>query len=241
MGNVCLIPARSGSKRIPKKNIKLLNGKPLIAYAISAALKSKLVDRVIVSTDSEEIAEIAKHYKAEVPFIRPAELAQDDTPTLPVLQHAVTYLEKNEKYKADLIIVLQPTAPLALAEDIDDAITKITQMKTNSCVSTCEISERPEWMYVFNNDELKPFLDKIPQEKRFRRSQTLSKIFRLNGAVCVVRGNTLMKHNKIIDENSLSAIIMPQERSVDIDKLIDFKLAEFLLKEFYGKNNQNRK
>ena len=155
---IAIIPARGGSKGVPRKNIKLLNGKPLISYSIRAALKSKFIDRVIVSTDDKEIAEIAKRYKAEVPYLRPAELAQDTSPTLPVLQHAVKYLEEKENYKTDLIVLLQPTTPLILASDIDSAIKQLIKTKTNSCVSICEISERPEWMYIFKGNKIKQFL-----------------------------------------------------------------------------------
>jgi CMP-N,N'-diacetyllegionaminic acid synthase len=237
---VACIPARGGCKKNPRKNKRLLNGKPLIAHIIKAALGSKMIDRVLVSTDDPKIAKIAKKYGAEVPFLRPAELAQDTTPTFPVLQHAVTYLKEKEGYQADLLVVLQPTSPLTFPEDIDSAITKLINTKTNACVSVCEIGERPEWMYVLKDERPKPFLNKIPYQKRFQRSQILPKIFRLNGAISVVKVNNLMKKDKVIDESSLSAIIMPREHSVDIDELIDFKIAELLLKGSHEKNNQNK-
>lgn len=225
---VAIIPARGGSRGVPRKNIKLLNGRPLISYSIRAALKSKFIDRVIVSTDNREIAKIAKKYGAEVPFLRPAELAQDTSPVPPVLQHAVKYLEEKENYKIDLVVLLQPTTPLILASDIDSAIKRLINTKTNSCVSVCEISERPEWMYVFKGNKIKQFLN--VNEKNFRR-QDLPCLFRLNGGIYVITKNNLMKKNKIIDKNNSSAIIMPIERSVDIDESIDFSIIETIIKK----------
>lgn len=225
---IAIIPARGGSKGVPRKNIKLLNGKPLISYSIRAALKSKFIDRVIVSTDDKEIAEIAKRYKAEVPFLRPAELARDTSPTLPVLQHAVKYLEEKENYKTDLIVLLQPTTPLILASDIDNAIKQLIKTKTNSCVSICKISERPEWMYIFKGNKIKQFLN--VNEKTGRR-QNLLRLFRLNGGIYAITRNNLMENNKIIDKSNSSAIIMPIERSIDIDEPVDFPVIEAIIKQ----------
>ena len=115
---LAIIPARKGSKSIPNKNLKKLGGKPLIAYPIKLAKSIKIINKVVVSTDSEEIANVAKKYGAEVPFIRPAELAKDETPTLPVLQHCVKFLEENENYKADLILLFYPTCPFLKKETI---------------------------------------------------------------------------------------------------------------------------
>jgi len=228
---VVIIPARGGSKGVPRKNIKLLNGRPLISYAINVALKSKYIDRVIVSTDDKEIAKIAQKYKAEVPFLRPVELAEDSSPTLGVLQHAIKYLEEKEKYKPDFVVLLQPTSPLILVSDINKAIEKIIKTKANSCVSVCEISERPEWMFTFEDtegDRIKPFLKK--NNKKTNR-QDLPKIFRLNGAIYVTKKNILMKENKITDKINSSAILMPIERSVDIDRPVDFCIIESIIKQ----------
>lgn len=227
---VAIIPARGGSKRVPRKNIKLLHGKPLISYAIEAALVSKYINRVVVSTDDEEIAKTAKVYKAEVPFIRPAKLAQDTSTTLSVLQHAIKFLEEKEGYKPDLVVLLQPTSPFVMTKDIDKAIEKLDETKTNSCVSICEVSERPEWMYVFEENSqsrIKTFLDKT-NDKNTRR--VLSKMFRLNGGIYVVRKDILMKNNKIIDNDNCSAIVVSIESSVDIDRPIDFLIAEAIMK-----------
>ncbi len=235
---IAVIPARGGSKRIPRKNIKLLAGKPLIVYAIEAALKSKYLDRVIVSTEDEEIAAIAKQCGAEIPFIRPMELATDAAKTLDTLQHSVKFLEENENYKPDLIILIQSTSPLVLTEDIDKAVEKSLETNANSCATFCEITERPEWMYKIEDGKAKLFFEQKIQETR---TQYLPKIFRLNGAVYVIKYDTLMIENKILDNANLAAVIMPKERSIDIDEPIDFEITEFLMDKYAKENNKNRK
>lgn len=234
---IAIIPARGGSKRIPRKNIKLLCGKPLISYAIAAAKESKYINRIIVSTEDQEIAKIAKRCKAEVPFIRPVELAQDDSTSLTVLQHAVKYLETNEGYIPDLIILIQSTSPFVLTSDIDRAVEKIVETKSNSCVSICEISERPEWMFTLDEvDKIKPFLKK---KNNVIIRKKLEKLFRLNGAVYVVKRDTLMKNDNIIDVKSCAGVIMPPERSIDIDKPVDFLISEVIMKHSLSLSNIN--
>ncbi len=224
---ITIIPARGGSKGVPRKNIKPLNGKPLISYAIMAAKRSKYVDRVLVSTDDKEIAKISKKYGAEVPFLRPAELATDTAQTKPVLQHVITCLEREEGYKPDVVILIQPTSPSVLSGDIDTAVEKMFKTKTNSCVSVCEISERPEWMYVVKKGMIKLFMK---SNIKSTRRQDLPVIYRLNGAIYVTKKDVLMKKNKIIDEKS-SSIIMPKERSFDINTFMDFKIVETLMSD----------
>jgi CMP-N,N'-diacetyllegionaminic acid synthase len=223
-----IIPARGGSKRLPGKHLRLFLDKPLIAYAIDAAKGSKYIDRLIVTTDDKEIAAVAKECGADVPFMRPPELATDTAPTLPVLQHAVAFLEK-EGEKFDTIVLLQPTVPGVLAQHVDAAIEKLLETHTNSCVSVCEIVDRPEWMYHLDQKgNATPYSIEDPAV----RSQDLPKLYRLNGAVYVTTRDVLMNGNKIVDDASCSAVIMPRERSVDIDTAADFALAEQLLKEF---------
>ena len=219
-----IITARGGSKGVPGKNIKLLGGKPLIVYTIEAAKKSGVFDRIILTTDDPKIAEVAKKWGAEVPFLRPAELATDTARPEHVLQHAVGYLSSNG-FNADVIVLIQPTSPFVLAGDIDGAIKKMFETKAGSCIGVCEISERPEWMYQIKRKTPFLFLSGSGTKKR---SQELPKLYKINGAVYVVKREVLMNKNKIIDDNS-DIFIMPRERSVDIDELIDFKLAEALL------------
>jgi len=223
---IAVIPARGGSKTIPRKNIRLVNGKPLIYYTIAEALKSKYLGRIIVSTEDEEIAQIAKEYGAEV-VARPRELAQDDTPSLPVVQHVIKYLEETEGFSPDTIVVLQPTSPLRTVEDIDEAIQKFWESECDSVVSVCEVEHPIQWMYRLDGDRLKPL---VRGGEKVTRRQDAPAIYRLNGAVYVTGRNVIMKQNRILG-NDTRAYIMPPARSIDIDSEIDLKLAELLIRE----------
>lgn len=223
-----VIPARAGSKRIPNKNIKMLNKRHLIFYAINAGLKSKYIDRLIVSTDSDEIAKIAEKYGAEAPFKRPKKLAADKASTLSVLQHAVDYLKKKENYEADFVIALQPTSPLVLAGDIDNAIKKIVKENVNSCISLTKINQKLEWMYYKKNNKFPVRL--LNAKNKILKKQDLRNVFSLNGAIYITK-KEILKKGKIVDDNSLTAIIMPRNRSIDIDEPVDFIMAEALIKQ----------
>ena len=152
---IAIIPARGGSKSVHRKNIRLLCGKPLIAYTIHTALSSKYIGRVIVSTEDEEIAEIAKGCGAEI-TIRPSELAQDDTPSLPVFQHVIERLEEVEGFSPEIIVILQPTSPLRTVEDIDGAIQILIETCCDSVVSVCKVEHPIHWMFTLEKDRLKP-------------------------------------------------------------------------------------
>ena len=143
---VAVIPARGGSKRLPRKNIIDLNGKSLIAYTIEAALKSKYINKVIVSTEDKEIAEVAEKFGAKVPFIRPAKLASDTASTLGVLKHAVTFIEKEENKKIDIVITLQPTSPLRTVHHIDESIEKFLKNNFDSLVSIKSTKYPAQWL-----------------------------------------------------------------------------------------------
>lgn len=218
------IPARGGSKRLPGKNIKMLGNKPLIVYAVAAAKESKYVDRVVVSTDDEQIAHIAKEAGAEVPYLRPAELATDTAPVVEVLKHMVRHVQENEGYNPDVHVLVQPTTPFVLSDDIDKAIETFFTTGANSCVSVCEVTERPEWMYQLRDNMAVPFIDTPAL-----RGQDLPPLFRLNGAVYVTNMEVLMEKNVVFDNSNCAAIVMPRERSVDIDTPLDFAVAEQLL------------
>lgn len=232
---LAVIPARGGSKRLPGKNIKKIGGKPMIAYAILAAKGSKYIDRVIVSTDDKNIIRVAKEYGAEVPFVRPAELASDTATAISVLQHAVTYMENSGKFMPDIIVLIQPTSPLVRPEDVDGTIEKMFFARTNSCFTVSEINQRPEWMYHIGGKKPKLFLSHSNQEAK--RSQDLPKLAIINGAVYATKYNTLMKKSLINDPKNTSIYLMPKERSVDIDDYFDFKIAEALFK--YNKDKKN--
>ena len=223
---VAIIPARSGSKGIPHKNIQEIAGKPLLAYTIEAALKSKYVNRVIVSTDSFEIAKIAKSYGAEVPFLRPSELAMDDTPMVAVIQHAVRYLETVEQYFVNIVVILQPTSPLRKTKYIDEAIEKLIKSNADSVIAVCEVKHHPFWLFILDGDKARPFIE---EGLSITRRQELPKVYSVNGAVYVVRKDVLFKENSIIGKNT-RAIVMPREESVDIDDYFDLFIAEMTIK-----------
>lgn len=226
--NIVVIAARGGSKRLPGKNILPLAGKPLISYAIKAALEASLVSEVVVSTDDKKIAAVAKKAGATVPFLRPAELATDNAQTIDVLDHAIRFMEKKNNYTYDLVTLVQTTSPLILSSDIDQAITKLLSTGSSSCVSICEISDRPEWMYkIDGSSKIIPYANSINDTKR---SQDLEKIYKLNGAVYVMKREVVKRGGVIVDDKNLAFIIMGKERSVDIDDIYDFELAESILK-----------
>lgn len=222
--SIAIIPARGGSKSLPRKNIIPLAGKPLIHYTIKVAQKSGHLDRIAVSTEDSQIADIARSCGAEV-IKRPEELARDDTPSLSVLQHAIQYLEEKQNYHPQVIVILQPTSPLRTAEDINMTVEKFLKSKCDSVVSVCEIEHPLVWMYTVEGDRLKPVIE--GEEKVIRR-QDVPKVYRLNGAVYVVHRDTIMEENRLLGKD-IRAYIMPSERSVDIDSEIDLKLAELLM------------
>lgn len=224
---LAIIPARGGSQGVPRKNIKILAGRPLIAYTINAALESKHHPRVVVSTDDERIAEIAREIGAEVPFMRPSHLAQNDTPMLPVLQHTIEHLKK-DGYNPDIIAVLQPTSPLRTSEHIDQAISILVSTGADSVVSLCEAEHSPYWMKKIDRaGRVTPFLD---IEKEYNRRQELPKVYRLNGAIFITHPNIIMNEGRLLGDDT-RAYIMELEDSIDIDTEFDFRVAELIIKE----------
>ena len=175
MNLLSLIPARGGSKGIPRKNIRKLSGKPLIAWSIEAAQKSSFVDRIVVSTDDEEIAIIARSYGAEVPFLRPTELSRDDTPGIAPVLHALEQFPEVEQ-----ILLLQPTSPLRTSEDIDGIVRMSLERQASSVVSICESPKHPNWMFFYGEDKkLYPFTD----AHITTMVQDLPKVYSVNGAL----------------------------------------------------------
>jgi CMP-N,N'-diacetyllegionaminic acid synthase len=230
MSILALIPARGGSKGVPRKNIRELCGKPLIAWSIEAAQKSKYIDRLVVSTEDEEIAEIARNYGAEVPFMRPPELSQDETSGMAPVLHALEQLPGYEN-----ILLLQPTSPLRTVKDIDGIIQLYNNNMAPSCVSVCEPSKHPQWMYQILKNGC---LDSVIKKPLINRRQELSEIFALNGSLYLAQTEWFNRRNTFINEETLG-YIMPTERSVDIDSPLDWKWAEFLLKESIIKVDSN--
>ena len=223
-----LVPARGGSKGIPHKNMRLLAGKPLIDYTIEAALGSRYPLRVVVSTDDEEIARVSQAVGAEVPFLRPAELASDETPTFSVVRHALQWLEQHEAYQPELVVLLQPTSPLRRSRHIDQALELLLSSEADSVVSLCEVEHSPYWMKnVDAEGRVSPFMS---MEEEYTRRQALPKVYRLNGAIFVTRSKVIIRENRLLGDDT-RAYIMNQVDSIDIDTELDFKLAELLIKE----------
>lgn len=218
---LALIPARGGSKGVPRKNVRMLGGKPLIAWTIEAAIQSKYIDRVMLSSEDEEIIEVAKKWGCDVPFVRPKELAQDDTPSMEVILHAI---EQVKGY--DYIVLLQPTSPFRTTEDIDKCIEKCVENNQESCVSIVEVSQNPYWMYNrMDNGKIVPLLK---NEKDVYRRQDLPKVFILNGAIYISKIDWLQKTKNLLDNNTIG-YEMNLENSLDIDVPLDFRFAEFMM------------
>lgn len=229
-----IITARGGSKGIPRKNIKLLAGKPLIAYTIEAARQSGIFDRVILSTDNEEIATIARAHGCEVPFMRPGELARDTTPHLPVLQHAVGYLREHENYEPDAVMILQPTAPLRTAGHIREAVALFKKNDADSVVSVCEVPghHNPYWQLTRDDDEsLKIFMTGAPLTELIHRRQDLPKTYTRNGAIYLFKTDILLHPERPSFYGARTvAYVMDKESSVNIDGMEDWSRAEMMLK-----------
>lgn len=220
-----IIPARGGSKGIPGKNIKLLNGKPLINCTIDAAQTSQVFDRLIVSTDDSAIAEISRQAGADVPFIRPAELATDEARGRDVLLHAIDWVGKHDKVY-DLVMMLQPTSPLRRASDIIGALELLINKNGKAVVSVCEVEHHPWWCNTLPEDlSMKDFL---PDKALHTNRQQLPPYYRLNGAIYCGYWDFIYANESWYGDETY-ALVMPRERSIDIDTSLDWELASVLL------------
>lgn len=231
MSVLALVPARGGSKSIPRKNILDFAGYPLIAYSIAAGLAAETVDRTIVSTDDEEIAAIARQYGAETPFLRPAEFSRDDTPDLPVFQHALSWLFENEGYLPDIVVQLRPTSPFRRVLHIDNAVYRLQANPTADSVRTvCEPFQNPFKMWRIGQDGfLYPLLEmEIPEPYNMPR-QSLPEVYWQTGYVDAAWSDTILKKNSMTGERILPLVIPPGDW-VDIDSPDDWRRAERLLK-----------
>jgi CMP-N,N'-diacetyllegionaminic acid synthase len=222
LNTFALIPARGGSKGIPRKNIKLIAGKPLIVWTIEAALRSSLLEAVVVSTDDPEIAEVARRAGAQVPFMRPAELAQDQTPGLDPVLHALDQLAEY-----DSVLLLQPTSPLRTTENIDACLTLAMQRHAPSVVSVSEPDTHPYWIYRLTESQT---LERIVDAAPVARRQDLPVVMALNGAMYFADANWLRRNRSLVGAETLG-YVMARERSIDLDTPLDWKLAELLLKD----------
>jgi len=224
-----VITARGGSKGIPRKNIKKLVDKPLLAYTAEAALDSAKLNRVILSTEDNEIAQMGRDLSLEVPFMRPAELAQDDTSGLPVVQHAVRTLGEQENYRPDIIVILQPTSPLRTAQHIDEALEMFLNGDADSLVSVTEVPHNMNPYSVMQTQEdgtIVPFLD-YDERKNLRQEKPI--FYARNGAaIYICTYECLMKKNSMYGDKILS-YFMIKEESFDLDDYVDWRIMEFMM------------
>jgi len=227
MKNMAIIPARAGSKGLKDKNIKLLNGKPMLAYTIEAAKESGLFEEIMVSTDSEKYAEIAKQWGASVPFLRPVELSNDTASSWDVVKYVI------EKYKElgrefDTVALLQPTSPLRNSADIIKGYEIMKEKHANSVIAVCEAEHSPLWMNILpENHSMAGFIR--PDAANVTR-QSIPTYYRINGALYIVKVEYLMNSNDIYSDKSY-ALIMDKENSIDIDDMFDFKIASLILRD----------
>jgi CMP-N-acetylneuraminic acid synthetase len=225
---LAIIPARGGSKRIPRKNIKIFSGEPLLAFTAKAALNSARLSRVILTTDDEEIKKIGLDLGLEVPFVRPLKLAQDDTPSLPVFQHVVKTLEDREEgYRPDVIVVLQPTSPLRTTKHIDEALNIFLEGDTDSLVSVTEVPHNmnPYSMMQLQKDgTITPFLN-YDESKNLRQKKPV--FYARNGAaIYICTYECLMEKNSLYGDTILP-FFMKKEESFDLDDEVDWEIAEY--------------
>lgn len=229
---LAIIPARGGSKGLPGKNIKLLNEKPLIAHTILEAKNSRYINRIIVSTDDNAIAEIANQWGAEVPFMRCANLATDESKSNDVILDVLKWLKENDNYIPDYIMLLQCTSPLRESKHIDEAIDLLFENSADAIVSVKECEENPYWMKILVDNKIKSFIN---SNNAILRRQELPNIYSLNGAIYMTKTQFFLEHKDWYGDNTI-AYIMDKESSIDVDDILDFKLAELILNLRGGEN-----
>ena len=215
---IAIIIARGGSKSIPRKNVLPLHGKPLVAWPIDLAKSVDRIDRVIITTDDDEIMQIAKDHGAEAPFKRPKELSTDEISTLPVLQHCIRYLEENEGYKPDVILLLYPTAPFLKKERVEQAL---DFFENTSCNSVISVVEDYGHFWKKENNTYKWFYP----EKRLNRQYCVP-LYKEDGAVYFSRYDVLINMNQLVDENNIQFLLMKEGENVDIDEPEDLVKAK---------------
>ncbi len=227
---LALIPARGGSKSIPRKNIRSFAGHPLIAWSIAAGLAAEAVTRVIVSTDDPEIAELGCSYGAEAPFIRPAEFSQDHTPDLPVFQHALRWLAENEDYHPEILVQLRPTSPLRRVDHIDQAVYRLIERPEADAVRTvCVPFQNPYKMWRIGPDGfMRPLIETDFPEPYNMPRQALPEVYWQTGYVDAAWADTILTQNSMTGRSILPLVINPSEW-IDIDSPDDWRRAERLL------------
>jgi CMP-N-acetylneuraminic acid synthetase len=229
---LAVIPARGGSKRLPRKNIMDLAGKPLIAWTIEAALNSACISDVVISTDDPEIADIARQYGASVPFLRPDDLATDLASSFDVIRHTLDFYSENGT-NYDFLILLQPTSPLRNARHIDDAISLLRREDADAIVSVTEMRHSPHWANTLpDNGSMSDFLrEEIKKGPR----QSFEAYYRLNGAIYICNTKRLLEEGTLFLQDNIFAYRMERISSVDIDDEIDFLFADILMRKQVGR------
>ena len=217
---LAIIPARGGSKRLPRKNVLDLHGKPLMGWSIEAGLKSKYIDKVIVTSDDVEILDIAKDAMVEV-IRRPTELASDTSTTFDAIKHTINSIEKY-----NYIVLLQPTSPLRTAKHIDEAIELLVNKKADSVVSVCKTDHSPMWSNILPSDG--SMTNFVKDDIRNMRSQDLGIFYRLNGAIYICNTNKFLDEKSFFLKDNAFAYKMDRDVSIDIDRAIDLKIAKAL-------------
>lgn len=227
---LAIVPARGGSKSIPRKNIRLFAGHPLIAYSIAAGLAAEMVSRLIVSTDDVEIAEIARLYGAEIPFLRPVELSRDNTPDLPVFQHALNWLYDHEGYRPEIVVQLRPTSPFRNTVHIDRAVLQLLEhLEADSVRTVCIPFQNPYKMWRIGGDGfMHPLLDIGIPEPYNQPRQVLPEVYWQTGYVDAAWVDTILTKNSMTGDSILPLIIGAEEW-IDIDSPDDWRRAERLL------------
>ncbi len=228
MNTIAFIFARGGSKGLPGKNIRLLANKPLIAWSIEHAQAVKRIERVIVSTDSEEIAAIARQYGAEVPFIRPSELAQDNSPEWLAWRHALTYIIETTGALPDVMVSIPTTAPLRSPQDIENCLDVYQTGNTDVVITITDAHRNPYFNMVVKNIDNTVKLVNSPEKTHINRRQDSPDVYDMTTVCYVVDPVFVMNHTSIF-EGSVKSVHVPRERAIDIDNLLDFKIAESLL------------
>ena len=230
---LAIIPARGGSKEIRRKNLQKLSGKPLIAHTIIAAKKTKSINKIIVSTDDKEIGKISKNNGAEVPFLRPKQISKDTSSTIEVIKHALKFLQENQSYVPDIIILLQPTSPLRTSQLITKTINTLKKSKATSVITVSKITKHPYAAYWLKNDFLKPFEKNFT---KYSRRQEFPDLFFPTGAVYTFWYDTLKKFNSLYGPKIKPIVV--RDEDIDIDNLRDLFFAEMMLKNWkkYKKN-----
>ena len=227
---LAIIPARGGSKGIPKKNIIELNGKPLIEYTIDVAKESKGIDKIFLSSDNDEIIKVVNTLGVSSNYKRPKIFADDNAKTVDVVIDALEWLKESEDYVPDVILILQPTSPLRLSKDIDNAIIQFSKSTKECLISVHEMIEHPyECVKGIGSDNWE-YLEK-QKDYKTRRQDYSEKFYYINGAIYLVNVDFFKKNRVFIQEKNTDFYIMPHERGIDIDDYSDLRQAEFILKE----------